>query len=260
MKKYLTLILFVCVTAISFAQNNYQDVVYLKNGSVIRGIIVEQVPNKSIKIETSDKSIFVYQMDDIEKLTKEQMQVGNDKSFDNLGFKSNDKDIIKPKYKYGFGISGATLFPMATFGDFYDSGSGFAAKVFLNSAKKKGGSAFGISIGMAKFKTDEFSSLSSSVMPITIFNEDYIGKGKVKAMVGYEMGGYNFKTKGSLYGYEMSDSKMKFGIGPYLGLLVDLTKQLSLLVDAKYNYILDFNNLSDSPSWLGVHIGLDYKF
>lgn len=35
------------------AQSN-QEVVYLKNGSVIHGIILEQVPDKTIKIKTSD--------------------------------------------------------------------------------------------------------------------------------------------------------------------------------------------------------------
>lgn len=66
--------LFVVLSTLAFAQSNYQDVVYLKNGSVIRGIIVEQVPNQSIKIETADKSIFVYKMEEIEKLAKEGRQ------------------------------------------------------------------------------------------------------------------------------------------------------------------------------------------
>src|SRR3954452_12312362 len=54
-----------------FAQQNLQEVVYLKNGSIIRGAIIEQVPNKSIKIQTGDGSVFVYQMDEVEKITKE---------------------------------------------------------------------------------------------------------------------------------------------------------------------------------------------
>jgi len=67
MKKHLALVLLVFISVIAFGQSNYQDVVYLKNGSIIRGIVIEQIPNKSIKIETSDKSVFVYQMDEIEK-------------------------------------------------------------------------------------------------------------------------------------------------------------------------------------------------
>jgi hypothetical protein len=50
----------------------WQDVVYLKNGSVIRGMIVEQVPNMSLKIMTADGSVFVYEMEQVAKITKEQ--------------------------------------------------------------------------------------------------------------------------------------------------------------------------------------------
>ena len=49
----------------------YIDVVYLKNGGVIRGMIIEQTPNVQIKIQTKDGSIFVYKMEEIEKMTKE---------------------------------------------------------------------------------------------------------------------------------------------------------------------------------------------
>jgi hypothetical protein len=50
----------------------WQDVVYLQNGSVIRGMVIEQVPNVSLKIQTADGSVFVYEMKDVLKITKEQ--------------------------------------------------------------------------------------------------------------------------------------------------------------------------------------------
>ena len=59
---------------VSFAQAGYEDVVYLKNGSVIHGVIIEQVPDQLIKIETKDKSVFVFKMEEIEKITKEQLR------------------------------------------------------------------------------------------------------------------------------------------------------------------------------------------
>lgn len=51
--------------------SQYIDVLYLKNGSVIRGVIIEQEPNVQIKIKTNDGSIFVYKMEEVEKITKE---------------------------------------------------------------------------------------------------------------------------------------------------------------------------------------------
>jgi hypothetical protein len=47
------------------------EVVYLKNGSIIRGIIIEQIPGKSIKIQTEGGNVFVFTYDEIEKITKE---------------------------------------------------------------------------------------------------------------------------------------------------------------------------------------------
>ena len=73
MKKVLILLAFLLGCSIlSYAQTKMTDVVYLKNGSIIKGIIVEQVPNQSMKIKTSDGSIFNYQMNEIEKITKEE--------------------------------------------------------------------------------------------------------------------------------------------------------------------------------------------
>ena len=67
---FIALILLVGSFMASYSQK-YTDVVYLKNGSIIKGTIIEQVPDKQIKIQTRDGSIFVYKMDEIEKLSKE---------------------------------------------------------------------------------------------------------------------------------------------------------------------------------------------
>lgn len=58
MKTYLlSLLLLLNLTA--FSQTLYQDVVYLKNGSKIKGMITEFVPDVSYTITTNDGSIFV---------------------------------------------------------------------------------------------------------------------------------------------------------------------------------------------------------
>jgi hypothetical protein len=72
MKKILLLLVsFFCFMSFTYAQNDLQEVVYLKNGSIIRGIIIEQQPNKLVKIQTSDGNVFVYKIDEVEKITKE---------------------------------------------------------------------------------------------------------------------------------------------------------------------------------------------
>lgn len=54
----------------------YKDVVHLKNGSIVKGTIVENIPGDHIKIETSDGSTFVYKMREIAKFTKEKAGYG----------------------------------------------------------------------------------------------------------------------------------------------------------------------------------------
>lgn len=64
--------LFVLLSQFLFAQNNQQDVVYLKNGSVIRGFISVFVPDSSVTIKTEGQSIFVFEMSEVEKITREE--------------------------------------------------------------------------------------------------------------------------------------------------------------------------------------------
>ncbi len=72
MKKcLLTLLGAILMVGSAWAQH-YQEVVHLKNGSEIRGVVIEQIPNQSLKIETADGSIFAYSMDEVAMITKEQ--------------------------------------------------------------------------------------------------------------------------------------------------------------------------------------------
>ena len=74
-------ILLTCLTAFVvtspvFAQQ-MEDVVHLKNGGLVRGIIIEQIPGESLKIKTRDGNVFVYTMDEIAKMSKEPvMEMG----------------------------------------------------------------------------------------------------------------------------------------------------------------------------------------
>jgi hypothetical protein len=47
--------------------------VYLKNGSIIHGTITEYLPGESLKIQTSNKDVFVFSLDEIDKITREQL-------------------------------------------------------------------------------------------------------------------------------------------------------------------------------------------
>jgi len=128
------------------AQDAMIDIVHLKNGSVIRGVIIEHVINKAIKLETSDKSIFVFEMDEIEKLTKERVPIETkasekkeeeppkpkreikQKGYTNItelnfgfrdaftyGFHTINGYLVNPYFSVGFGV-GIEAYPSSLFG------------------------------------------------------------------------------------------------------------------------------------------------
>lgn len=77
MKRFV-LFISVLLSAGSLMAQSTVETVYLKNGGLVKGEIVEQVPGQSLKVKTKDGNIFVYQMDEVERITKEQVTVGNE--------------------------------------------------------------------------------------------------------------------------------------------------------------------------------------
>ncbi len=52
-----------------------QDVIYLRNGSMIRGSVLEQEMGKSVKVQTQDGSIYIYSMSEVERIAKDKTPV-----------------------------------------------------------------------------------------------------------------------------------------------------------------------------------------
>ena len=70
MKKLLLVFVAFLSATLAFAQTT-TEVVYLKNGSIIKGTVTEQnMTNETIKLQTADGSIFVYKLDEIDKIEK----------------------------------------------------------------------------------------------------------------------------------------------------------------------------------------------
>lgn len=134
-------LLFLALVLMSFtmsAQQQYLDVVHLKNGSVIRGVIIEQIPYESLKIQTPDGSLFVCEYAEIAKMTRELQEnprprFNKPKSYMGLlevtmpslllgsdfGFTMVNGYRIVPQFAVGFGVGlkycafeGALFMPM----------------------------------------------------------------------------------------------------------------------------------------------------
>lgn len=59
------------VPALANAQQQEEDVVYLKDGSVLRGAIIEDSPGESLRIRTRDGNVFRISYDRIDRRTRE---------------------------------------------------------------------------------------------------------------------------------------------------------------------------------------------
>ena len=65
MKKLILALTFIVTCALFVGA---QDVVYLKNGSVIYGTVIETIPNETVKIQAEDGLIYVYQLADVDRI------------------------------------------------------------------------------------------------------------------------------------------------------------------------------------------------
>lgn len=65
------LVLFFAATFGGTAQE-YQEVVHLTDGSIIKGFIIEQIPDDYLKIETANGKIYTIDMYEVERITKER--------------------------------------------------------------------------------------------------------------------------------------------------------------------------------------------
>ena len=60
-----------CVAAANVSEAQMEDVVYLESGGIVRGTILEQIPDKSLKIKRRDGKEFKYRMRDIVRIARE---------------------------------------------------------------------------------------------------------------------------------------------------------------------------------------------
>lgn len=189
-----------------------EDVVYLKNGSIIRGKIIENKPNESIRVQTEGRNEWVFRMDEIEKITKEEFILKKD-------FFSKNKGIYNT-IGTGLIIGNRTNWNTnINFTNYYAIGYKFHRLLGT-------GGAAGL-------------DLIDDILFIPLML-DVRGKLLDKAVTPYYavQAGYSFPVNSS----NLSDNELKGGIifNSSLGLQFSLSKDVAILVDAgikiqKYN-------------------------
>ena len=106
MKKLIALSALVLLSVVAaMAQTSTQDVIYLKNGSMYRGSIIEQVPNQSYKIEISGGSVIAVQVSEIERITKEKLPETNTSWGCGMGWGRRDTSAFVPRKRGYFNVA-----------------------------------------------------------------------------------------------------------------------------------------------------------
>lgn len=158
------------------AQVTKRDVVYLKNGSIIKGSILEMVPGGSLKIETADGSIFIYKMDEVEKTTKEEVALIND-----VKKEVNKEDLEDTFNPRGYFISasiGPNLRP--------DAGEIEYAFTLINGIQINEYLSFGIGIKPTTFTLE--GGQSTNILPVFFDARFYIPKRRIHPMFTFQFG------------------------------------------------------------------------
>ena len=74
-KQLVTIILLCLLWPMASRAQDYRDVVFMKNGSVINGFYKELYPGDSLRMETIDGGVFICAFKDIERIAKERTSV-----------------------------------------------------------------------------------------------------------------------------------------------------------------------------------------
>ncbi len=222
------------------AQQNMRDVVYLKNGSIIKGIIVEQIPNVSYKIETADGSVFVYSADEVEKITKENILRNN---IHTTSSKLNSR--IGVTIGLAYANNAGSLNP------------GFSGNIFYHHSFNT--SFLSVNLGLQHYSYEEgYYGISIQSVPITIgYNGTVLQENNTIVYIGIELGVLIENGHLDYYGSE-TNSGIVFQ--PVLGASIPLSKSINLDCFVKPMFTLDGYSFYYSTSFnVGISFNLNTK-
>ena len=250
MKKYLILVISIMISVVGFGQSNYQEVVYLKSGEIIKGVIIEEIPNKSIKIENSEGVIFEYRMNEIEKFGKEKLP------------STVSKTNITKKGSGFIGITFGASIPTGYFS--------FQTDGMANLGYQLNGIEFGylfskhIGVSATVFVAENPIRIDSinpwrygSLMIGPLFSLKIINKLTlaVKPMIGYSL-----STVPDLRDGAEEASAVSYGVGA--NLRYNLNKHISLLLSSDYYYSepsFKYYHFSQIITTFSIRVGAAYR-
>jgi hypothetical protein len=218
------LLALLAISSLSFAQEVMGDVVYLKNGGIVRGTIIEHILNKSIKIETEGRNVFVFTYDEIAKMIKEDLPAIRL----NKGSKASGQIAYTSIIENTFGLGVGDISMAYDIAENNDYSIGFRT---INGCSFNEHVSVGLGLGIEKYG-------SLALIPITLDGRFTFLKGKVRPVVNINGG------------FALGVTHLKGGavINPSVGLRVNIAKNVSYIFNVGYKWqVHDENIYSPSP-------------
>jgi sRNA-binding regulator protein Hfq len=193
----------------------YEEIVYLTNGSIIRGDVIEQTKD-IIKIEIAGGSILVYKMSEVEKIVKEEKV---------LKFKKAERDYQIKELGYYNSITFGFLPGREQFGNFAFGGSlhytfGYQYKRILGA---------GIGIGADAYIYDNIQN----IFPVYLEGRGYFSE---KPFSPYYCvnAGYGFATVSN--SWNIVDAQGGIYIHPKIGFRLPSRSNAAFTMELGYSY------------------------
>lgn len=225
-----------CLLFAMVAQAQRQkDVVYLKNGSIIKGAVLEVIPNGTIKIETEDGSLFVYNLMEVEKITKEIVERGEahrERRGRRAGEPFQQQTIVpSPKGYFMLAKVGPLVRPLS--GDGIDLSASFINGIHLMEYVSVG---VGVDVASITYNDDDISTLT--ILPVYLDTRFYIPKKRINPMFHFQVGYGTIVDKSGVNQYSNSVLKEmpEKGTGGFYvafgaGMRIIITQRIAILAE-----------------------------
>lgn len=227
MKKLFALFIFLLCCFLASAQQNMEDVLYLKSGKVVRGIILEQ-NNNGVKILVLGRYKFIYATSEIDKMTKEP-------STSNYTYtKTSTRPTVAPVEQKPVSPSGYYGLIELGYGmQVGDKGYDIGKFNFINGYRFSPHFSAGIGVGLRYYAYDVFEEnffgysdlIETGGIPVFLDLRAHFSKGNVSP--------YLVLNAGFTFDSQMFEPNLM--ISPGAGVKIKVSRKSSFLVGISYD-------------------------